>query len=98
MPRDRPRRYPLRGSISAWNDFLWPLIAVNKPETFPLPVTLAPLGSACSSGSYGFIMAGAPLSALPLLVVFLVVNRRIVEERSSERRQGLVGPASPRVE
>ena len=26
---------------SAWNDFLWPLIAVNKPEMFPLPVALA---------------------------------------------------------
>ena len=26
---------------SAWNDFLWPLIAVNKPDMFPLPVALA---------------------------------------------------------
>jgi multiple sugar transport system permease protein len=31
---------------SAWNDFLWPLIAVNKPEMFPLPVALALLRSA----------------------------------------------------
>jgi len=64
---------------SAWNDFLWPLIAVNKPEMFPLPVALALLRSAYSSESYGPIMAGAALSALPLLVVFVVANRRIVE-------------------
>ena len=64
---------------SAWNDFLWPLIAVNKPEMFPLPVALALLRGAYSSESYGPIMAGAALSALPLLVVFLVANRRIVE-------------------
>ena len=64
---------------SAWNDFLWPLIAVNKPEMFPLPVALALLRSAYISESYGPIMAGATLSALPLLVVFLVANRRIVE-------------------
>ncbi len=64
---------------SAWNDFLWPLIAVNKPEMFPLPVALALLRSAYSSESYGPIMAGATLSALPLLIVFLVANRRIVE-------------------
>jgi multiple sugar transport system permease protein len=64
---------------AAWNDFLWPLIAVNKPEMFPLPVALALLRSAYSSESYGPIMAGAALSALPLLVVFLVANRRIVE-------------------
>jgi multiple sugar transport system permease protein len=64
---------------SAWNDFLWPLIAVNRPEMFPLPVALALLRGAYSSESYGPIMAGAALSALPLLVVFLVANRRIVE-------------------
>jgi len=64
---------------SAWNDFLWPLIAVNKPDMFPLPVALALLRSAYSSESYGPIMAGAALSALPLLVVFVVANQRIVE-------------------
>jgi ABC-type glycerol-3-phosphate transport system permease component len=64
---------------SAWNDFLWPLIAVNKPEMFPLPVALALLRSAYSAESYGPIMAGATLSALPLLIVFLLANRRIIE-------------------
>ena len=64
---------------SAWNDFLWPLIAVNKPDMFPLPVALALLRGAYASESYGPIMAGAILSAIPLLVVFIVANRRIVE-------------------
>jgi multiple sugar transport system permease protein len=64
---------------SAWNDFLWPLIAVNKAEMFPLPVALSFLRGAYASESYGPIMAGATLSALPLLIVFLVANRRIVE-------------------
>jgi multiple sugar transport system permease protein len=64
---------------SAWNDFLWPLIAVNKPEMFPLPVALALLRSAYAAESYGPIMAGAILSAIPLLIVFIVANRRIVE-------------------
>lgn len=73
---------------SAWNDFLWPLIAVNKPEMFPLPVALALLRSAYSAESYGPIMAGAALSALPLLIVFIVANRRIVE---GVRLSGLKG-------
>ena len=73
---------------SAWNDFLWPLIAVNKPDMFPLPVALALLRSAYSAESYGPIMAGAALSALPLLVVFVVANRRIVE---GVRLSGLKG-------
>jgi multiple sugar transport system permease protein len=73
---------------SAWNDFLWPLIAVNKPEMFPLPVALALLRSAYAAESYGPIMAGAILSAIPLLVVFIVANRRIVE---GVRLSGLKG-------
>ena len=80
-----PLSQPVLGALaifafrSAWNDFLWPLIAVNKPDMFPLPVALALLRGAYSSESYGPIMAGAALSALPLLLVFLVANRRIVE-------------------
>ena len=73
---------------SAWNDFLWPLIAVNKPEMFPLPVALALLRSAYAAESYGPIMAGAILSAIPLLVVFIIANRRIVE---GVRLSGLKG-------
>ena len=80
-----PLSQPVLGALaifafrSAWNDFLWPLIAVNRPEMFPLPVALALLRGAYSSESYGPIMAGAALSALPLLLVFVVANRRIVE-------------------
>jgi multiple sugar transport system permease protein len=80
-----PLSQPVLGALaifafrSAWNDFLWPLIAVNKPDMFPLPVALALLRGAYSSESYGPIMAGAALSALPLLVVFVIANQRIVE-------------------
>ena len=54
---------------------------------FPLPVALALLRSAYSAESYGPIM-GAALSALPLLMVFFVANRRIVE---GVRLSGLKG-------
>lgn len=89
-----PLSQPVLGALgifafrSAWNDFLWPLIAVNRPEMFPLPVALALLRGAYQSESYGPIMAGAALSAVPLLVVFLVANRRIVE---GVRLSGLKG-------
>jgi len=89
-----PLSQPALGALSifafrsAWNDFLWPLIAVNKPEMFPLPVALALLRGAYSSESYGPIMAGATLSALPLLIVFLLANRRIIE---GARVSGLKG-------
>ena len=89
-----PLSQPVLGALaifafrSAWNDFLWPLIAVNRPEMFPLPVALALLRGAYAAESYGPIMAGAALSAVPLLVVFVVANRRIVE---GVRLSGLKG-------
>src|SRR2546426_7495025 len=89
-----PLSQPVLGALaifafrSAWNDFLWPLIAVNKPDMFPLPVALALLRGAYAAESYGPIMAGAALSALPLLIVFLVANRRIVEASASARSRG----------
>ena len=58
---------------------LWPLIAVNGRTCPRSPWALALRRGAYSSQSDGPIMAGAVLSALPLLVVFLVANQRIVE-------------------
>lgn len=63
----------------SWNDFTWPLIILNKQSMFTLPVALSLLQTAYSSTSYGPIMAGAVVSALPLLVVFIVANSQIVE-------------------
>src|SRR5919202_1389846 len=65
---------------SSWNDFTWPLIAINKPDMLTLPLALTLLRSAYSNESYGAITAGAVLSAVPLLIVFIFANRHIVED------------------
>jgi len=65
---------------------------------FTLPVALALLRNAYSSESYSLIMAAVALRALLLLIVFLAVSRRIVEDVRVSGVKGLAGPASPRVE
>jgi multiple sugar transport system permease protein len=64
---------------TSWNDFTWPLIVINKQEMFTLPVALSLLRTAYTAESYGPIMAGAVVSAVPLLLVFVFFNRYIVE-------------------
>jgi multiple sugar transport system permease protein len=64
---------------TSWNDFTWPLIVINRQEMFTLPVALSLLRTAYTAESYGPIMAGAVVSAVPVLIVFLVANRYIVE-------------------
>ena len=63
-----------------WNDLLWPLIMTSKPETRTITAGLAMLtGNGSSVTPYGVVMAGALISALPLLIVFFFVQKRFVE-------------------
>ncbi len=63
----------------AWNDYAWPLIVMTKQRMMTLPIALAYLRFDYTSAFYGKIMAGAVVSAIPLLILFIVANRRIVE-------------------
>ena len=60
-----------------WNDFLWPLLTLTNPRIMTLPVGLSQVSSAFGI-QYAEIMASAVLGALPLIVVFLLFQRRIV--------------------
>ncbi|GGS14242.1 MULTISPECIES: carbohydrate ABC transporter permease [Streptomyces] len=63
--------------IGAWNNFLWPFIVTNDSDLMTLPVGLATVRD--SHGvQYVSGMASALLAALPLIVVFLFFQRRIV--------------------
>ncbi len=64
--------------MSSWNDFLWPRLVINSEDHFTLPLGLAQLQSRNSS-DWGTTMAGATLTALPLIIVFLFMQRRFIE-------------------
>ena len=64
--------------VNVWNDFLWPLLTLTSTRTMTLPVGLSQVSSAFGI-QYAEIMASAVLGALPLIVVFLLFQRQIVE-------------------
>ncbi|MFD5034235.1 carbohydrate ABC transporter permease [Streptomyces sp. NPDC058405] len=63
--------------LGSWNNFVWPLIATNDPDKYTLPVALATFATDPnqSAGSNGMLMAGSFLIVLPVLLVFLVLQR-----------------------
>jgi multiple sugar transport system permease protein len=63
--------------IGAWNNFMWPFIVTNDPGLMTLPVGLATVKDAYGV-QYAQSMASALLAALPLIAVFLLFQRRIV--------------------
>jgi multiple sugar transport system permease protein len=61
-----------------WNDLLWPLVVTTSSSMQTLPAGLA-LFMGAHVVEYGLLMAGAVLALLPMLVAFLVIQRRFVE-------------------
>ena len=65
--------------VSEWNEYIWPLIITDKPESMTLPVGLTLLQNSEGNGAgWGIMMAGAVLVILPILVVFAMLQRYIV--------------------
>lgn len=64
--------------VWSWNSFLWPLLVVTNPDVMTIPVGLETVQSSFGI-QYAQTMASALLGALPLVMVFLFFQRRIVE-------------------
>ncbi|MFD5276580.1 carbohydrate ABC transporter permease [Pseudarthrobacter sp. NPDC058362] len=65
--------------VSEWNEYIWPLIITDRPESMTLPVGLTLLQNSEGNGAgWGIMMAGAVLVILPILVVFAMLQRYIV--------------------
>jgi multiple sugar transport system permease protein len=66
------------GFMGVWNSFLWPLVMINTPERFTLPVGLQLLNSQHST-DWTTLMAGDMISLIPVIVVYLAAQRYFVE-------------------
>jgi multiple sugar transport system permease protein len=64
--------------LRSWNEFTWPLIVISRNDMMTLPVALARLLFAYRV-EYGIVMAAAAFSAIPLIVVFFIFQRQIVQ-------------------
>ncbi|GAA1285436.1 sugar ABC transporter permease [Planotetraspora silvatica] len=64
--------------IFHWNDLVWPLVVLNDPEKYTLPLALQQLATAEAGRSY-YIMAGAAVAVIPVIAVLLVFQRRILQ-------------------
>jgi len=61
-----------------WNDFVWPLVALQSPENYTISVGLASLNGAYSH-PWDQIMAITLMSMVPVLVVFFVFQKQFVQ-------------------
>ncbi|MEP6620232.1 MAG: carbohydrate ABC transporter permease [bacterium] len=64
--------------LATWNDFMWPLIILSDDRKYTLPVALAGLVGEHAQ-DVELMMAGAVITVLPVLVLFLFLQRYYVE-------------------
>jgi multiple sugar transport system permease protein len=73
--------------LSNWNDFLWPVYVLLSPENQTLQPGLAVLQGAYST-HFGILMAGAIIASVPVLILFTIAQRQIVDSVASSGVKG----------
>jgi len=63
--------------LDSWNNFLWPLIAVNQPNQMTVPLGLATFQGAHST-EWTLLMAGNVMSLIPIMIIFFAAQRYFV--------------------
>jgi len=65
--------------LHAWNDYFWPLVSATKPEMYTLTTGLASMQTNfAQTEGIGFLMAQAVFAGLPVLILYLLFQRHIV--------------------
>jgi len=73
--------------IGTWSDFLWPLVILDDPALYTLPIGLQQLASSFSL-DWRLVAAGSVVSILPVLVLFVVLQRFILPSASGDAVKG----------
>ena len=64
--------------LTSWNNFLWPLVVATTADKYTLPVALALFSIGQHRADYGLMLSGAVVVILPVLIVFLVLQRHFM--------------------
>lgn len=64
--------------LANWNDFIWPIFVLFSPERLTLPAGLASLQGTYNI-DYPVVMAGATIASVPVLILYVFVQRYVIE-------------------
>ena len=67
----------LTSFTGSWNSFLWPQVILHHGERFTLPIGMNQMVSPYNQ-EYGTLMAGTLLSVLPVIMLFMLLQREFV--------------------
>jgi multiple sugar transport system permease protein len=65
--------------LGSWNGFIYPLVMAQEPQMYTLPVALATFATGQYQADHGMLMAGSVLLVVPVLILFILMQRWITE-------------------
>jgi ABC-type glycerol-3-phosphate transport system permease component len=65
--------------MNTWNEFLWPIIITTKKEMLTVTALLRSIGDASLNGGFGVLLAATTLSTLPIIVLYLIFHRKLIQ-------------------
>jgi multiple sugar transport system permease protein len=75
--------------LYAWNDYLWPLVSAQRQEFFTITLGLASLQSNfAQSEGLGRVMASGVIASLPVVILFLIFQRYVVQAMTTGGSKG----------
>jgi N,N'-diacetylchitobiose transport system permease protein len=63
--------------ILAWNEFIFALVIMNRPQTQTMPVWLQAFNEGARGTDWGGVMAASTVMAVPVVIFFLIVQRKV---------------------
>lgn len=70
-------------ALSTWNNFLLPLVLLNSQDLFTVPLLLQSFRGQFGSINYGLIMAASAVATIPMLIAFVIGQRRILNSMAA---------------
>ncbi|MBT1192920.1 carbohydrate ABC transporter permease [Rhodococcus kroppenstedtii] len=74
--------------VNEWNEYLWPFLMSDDSSVAPLPVGLTQLQNNDGVTNWGPVMAGTVLTMIPILIVFLALQRHMIKGLTSGAVKG----------
>ena len=73
--------------INSWNEFLWPLLMINRPDKRTLPVGLTTFMTEAGP-NYNYLMAYSAMVIVPVIIIYIILQKHLIEGFSKNGIKG----------
>lgn len=74
--------------VNQWGNFMWPLVALNSKEHYTMPLVISLMMQPGMFTNYGALMVGAVLTTIPVLIFFLIFQKKFINGMLSGALKG----------